>query len=303
MRRPALPLGDVRICGIVPSAMISIQLLQRAALKPGLWLALVVLLLGAIALAWAGALVPLRSQGVTLVGEIDTQDAHVLAIIDESTESLLLGHHDGLVTSGDGGRTWSSVLSGRDVMALASAVDGPHIVAGHGFIGTTSRSGEMQPLPATPEDLDIHAATRSLADPDWIWLATASGELVRSNDGGADWIEIFKGPIVQIASFGDDPRHLYAVHAFRGLIRSEDAGLTWSEGRGLPGSPVYSMAASLDGGSLVIGTGDGGYLSDDAGASWRRIIESPVSAVAIGATGTVAFLVTTDGELYRYHRD
>ena len=106
-----------------------------------------------------------------------------------------------------------------------------------------------------------------------------------------------------VAAYGDEAHDLYAIDAFRGLIASDDGGRTWGEGSALPGVPVYAMGASLDGASVLVGTGEGAFLSNDAGSSWERILEMPTAAVAIDAGAAVAFLVTREGEVYRYQND
>ena len=84
---------------------------------------------------------------------LETEDVHVAAILGESPDTVLVGHHDGVVASIDYGETWTEVLSGMDVMAFAPTADGSLLAAGHGFIGERGDGDELMPLSAEPPDL------------------------------------------------------------------------------------------------------------------------------------------------------
>ena len=280
------------------------HLLRRAAHYPGVWLSALGISALIVALAWLGALQSGDPPPAVLVSTLDTEDIHVAAVMDDGSDALLIGHHDGVLASTDAGRTWAEDLQGLDVMALAPSVDGALFVGGHGFIGERDVDGAYVGLhPLLPDD-DIHALTRSRVDPDRIWLVTGEGVLYRSTDDGASWSVTDDGPIVRVASDASAPDGVWAIDAFRGLVSSTDGGETWSDGLDVPGTPVNALATASDGSTLLLGTGVGAFLSQDRGQSWDRVLDEPVAAAAFqdNPDGTViVFLVTPTGEVYRYH--
>ncbi len=285
-------------------AMTNERLPRNIVRYPGVWLALAGAIVIVIALAWLGALELGGPPRTVLVSTLDTQDVHVATITHGDDDVLAVGHHDGVSVSLDGGKSWEERLSGMDAMALAPSVDGSMLVAGHGFMGERGADGQYAALAPQPPDNDVHSLARSRTDPDRVWLATGSGALIRSVNGGSSWTEVESGSILQLATYGDGIDGVYAIDAFRGLVSSDDGGNTWSDGRGLPGVPVNALAASPDGSTLLLGTGEGAFLSDDDGATWERILDRPTAAVALDhgrSGGAVAYLVTTEGEVYRYH--
>lgn len=269
---------------------------------PGVWLALVVVV--ALALVMPGTIESPDSSSTVLVATLDTEDIHVAAVVEDGSDKLLVGHHDGLMASTDNGRTWTDDLTSVDVMALAAKADHTLLVGGHGFIGEQRTDETYVELEPRLVDDDVHALTRSRLDPDRFWLVTGEGVLYRSVDGGGSWVDIDDGPIVRVASDPGGADELWAIDAFRGLVSSTDGGRTWSDGSDVPGSPVNALAVSSDGEALLLGTGMGAFLSADAGETWGLILDEPVAAATFEHNpdgSVVAFLVTPGGEVYRYH--
>jgi photosystem II stability/assembly factor-like uncharacterized protein len=189
-------------------------------------------------------------------------------------------------------------------MALAARADHTLLLGGHGFIGEQRTDDSYVELDPRLADDDVHALARSRADPDRFWLVTGGGVLYRSVDSGRSWVAIDDGPIVRVAAGAGGPDHLWAIDAFLGLVSSTDGGRTWSDGSDVPGSPVNALAVSSDGATLLLGTGMGAFLSDDAGATWDLILDEPVAAATFEDNpdgSVVAFLVTPGGGVYRYH--
>jgi photosystem II stability/assembly factor-like uncharacterized protein len=277
---------------------------RRYVRYPGRWLAVAGVIVVGIVLAAIGALDADKASPAVRVSTLDTDDVHVASIVEDGLDTLIVGHHDGLVSSTDSGRTWSAGLPGVDVMAVASRADHTLLLGGHGFLGLRDVDGNYVELQPALSDDDVHVLTRSRQDPETFWLVTGAGVLQQSLDGGATWTSVADGPVVDVAADPTTTDGLWAVDAFRGLVSSTDGGRTWSDGSAVPGAPVNALAVSPDGAALLLGTGMGAFLSEDDGESWERILEEPVAAVAFedNPDGTVvAFLVTPGGDVYRYH--
>ncbi len=271
---------------------------------PGLWLTAGVALLVVLVLALFGALDSESPPPLVQVASLETEDIHIATVIDDGADTLVVGHHGGVLASTDGGRTWNEDLVGVDAMALAPKADHALLVGGHGFIGERAPDGTYQELSPDLADDDVHGLTRSHVDPERFWLVSGEGALYRTVDGGASWAVVDDGPIVRIAAGPDGVEDLWAVDAFRGLVSSADGGSTWSDGTEVPGSPVNALAVSPDGSALLLGTGMGAFLSEDDGASWERIIDVPVAAATFEDNpdgDDIVFLVTPAGDVYRYH--
>ncbi len=293
-----------RFYGSIRRAMTTARTPRSLLRYPGLWLALAVVILVALAFLVLGEFDSPDSSPTVLVATLDTEDIHVAVGVEDGSDKLLVGHHDGLMASTDNGRTWTGDLTGVDVMALVPKADHTLLLGGHGFIGEQRTDGTYLELEPQLADDDVHALTRSRVDPDRFWLVTGEGVLYRSVDGGRSWVDIDDGPIVRVASGAGGRDELWAIDAFRGLVSSTDGGRTWSDGSDVPGSPVNALAVSSDGAALLLGTGMGAFLSDDAGQTWDLILDESVAAATFEDNpdgSVVAFLVTPRGEVYRYH--
>src|SRR6266545_5387543 len=72
-----------------------------------------------------------------------TSDYHSLLVAPSDPARLLLGTHQGLFGSSDGGRTWRKVgLSGHDAMNLARPSAEMIWVAGHNVFAKSTEGGE-----------------------------------------------------------------------------------------------------------------------------------------------------------------
>jgi len=117
----------------------------------------------------------------------------------------------------------------------------------------------------------------------------------------------------------DDPATYYLGNAAGGVWKTEDAGRTWS--------PIFDQAGSSSVGALAlapsnpkviyvgtgqiqarydIGSGDGMYRSDDAGASWRRIglaDSRAIGRILVDPTNPNVVLVAALGHIFGPNRE
>jgi photosystem II stability/assembly factor-like uncharacterized protein len=226
----------------------------------------------------------------------EIEHAHAIAL--DAAGRLLLGHHDGIVTSADGGRSWTSVIEGWDVMAVAPRSTGAILVAGHGFVGSVDATGTLTRLDGGLSDRDVHSLSIDPVTGD-IWIATASGTVQRSRDDGATWEITSSGPVALLAVVDDG---LIGVDPFEGLTTSID-GRSWAATGVPPTSPVASLARSSGSGAIAITGSNGVWVSDDGGATWRMASHGPAVAATfrerdgallmLDATGAVRELSPT----------
>ena len=266
------------------------------------------LLVGTVVLAGVGlfAVAFLRPSDGVATGvpwaRLDTRDVHSLRFPGPSDDRLLFGHHEGVLSSDDGGRRWTPLAFGEDAMGMAAAADGSIVVAGHLVFQASQDGGETwAPIEADLPSLDIHAFARSLIDPAKMWAYLAEGGVYESTDSGATWTKVRDGHVIHLTAIRDgDADVLLGIDPFGGLVRSADGGRTWRVAGTPPASPVASLAATPDGRVLVLGGPDGLYRSDDGGSTWRHVLRSgTVLAAAVTGEGSTVAAVDEDTLFYR----
>jgi len=101
----------------------------------------------------------------------------------------------------------------------------------------------------------------------------------------------------------DVPDDVYAATT-KGLFRSRDRGIRWErlyDGLGFGGQPVFDVATSRSGQTILAGAFDGLHISTDSGRTWRNALGSvgneSVHTVTRG-TSPDEFYVSTDEQLY-----
>ena len=237
----------------------------------------------------------------------------------------------------DGGATWSAVMGGIAQKPYTTVSFSPSAanVAYTANVPGPSRGGMWPPPPAEIYRSDDAGATWTLTgacdtcgaiqtlvvepgDPDVLWVA-ADGGLQVSRDRGAswsgnllDWVdwrsESGRGEYtIGVALRPDDPRVMLAATAEKGLFRSTDGGVTWSESNsGLATSMLHRLAfAASDPAVVYLSTHEGVYRSGDAGQTWTyRSTGLPylfVNAIAVDPTDADIAYVGTAAEVNTTH--
>lgn len=252
----------------------------------------------------AGALVLVTSPGKRPPlpwARLGTEDVHALAFLPDNSEGLLFGHHGGILSSLDGGRSWGPLASGFDAMSLGLAQDGSIVVAGHEVFAMSRDAGRTwQDIPADLPSLDIHGFARDPGDPNRMWAYLATGGFWESVDGGYRWQRVYEANVVlPVAVRSPDGPRLFGLTA-DGLVTSADGGRTWDR-RATPALyPMASLAASGDGAVLVAGGPSGLARSSDGGRTWSELpFAGQPAAVAVASDGRTVAVVTRTTEFYR----
>jgi photosystem II stability/assembly factor-like uncharacterized protein len=196
--------------------------------------------------------------------------------------TFLVGGRGGLARSTDGGRTWSMVLTGDQVLAAAisPAFEQDQLV----LVGTES-DGILRSEDAgrnwssgNPGLLDLTVLAIGLSPAfatDRIGFAGTASGLYRTRSGGKAWRVLdlpVEAPAVQCLALSPDyaqDRLVMAGTEAHGLLVSHDGGATWEQVPSLADQGVAAVACS--GPRLAAATADGVMLSEDRGVSWRSI--------------------------------
>lgn len=200
---------------------------------------------------------------------LGTADVHALAFDPTDAQHLFFGHHNGLLESTDGGRSWQATdLSGADAMNVPIADGQRFQIAGHEvYLETTDGGKSWQPVPNDLPGLDLHAFAVDPADPDHAWAFPVGFGLYESTDAGRHWQQRQPGNWAALITYRDGPTTVLVGIGPEGLVRSADGGTTWTP-LAYPGAPLAALAASDDGSVLYAATGIGLRRSNDGGASW-----------------------------------
>lgn len=232
-----------------------------------------------------------------------TSDYHSLLVSPTNARDLLLGTHQGLYRSGDGGRTWRfASLSGNDAMNLARPNGKMIWFAGHNVFKKSVDGGLSwkDVRPAGLPSLDIHGFTVDPRNAQSLYAAVAGQGLYHSRDGARSF-ELASsqvgGSVMALAVTKDG--RLLAGDMQRGLLESRDVGRTWRVA--LP-AQVMGLAIDPHQPQRVLATGPGIARSLDGGRNWKPILDLSQGAgpVAWSASNPgLAYVVGFNRKLYR----
>lgn len=260
----------------------------------------------AVVAAVVGIVVALQTggdSGPAAGGLPRTSDYHSLLVAPNDPERLLLGTHQGLYRSTDGGRSWAyEGLSGQDAMNLARPSARTLWAAGHNVLAKSVDGGATwsDVRPSGLPHLDVHGFAVHPRQPETLYAALANVGLFRSTDGGRSFellSEEVGGAVMALAVQPDGT--ILAGDMQQGLLVSGDAGRSWRQAFAVGVMGIALNPAQPD---HVLATGDGIYLSDNGGRSWERVLQLSEGAgpVAWAASAPdVAFAVGFDRTLYR----
>ena len=247
------------------------------------------LLLSAAAVVLVGCTsVPPQSGGVSPTSAPSALEiSHVHGVgTDPADGSLFLATHEGLfrVTAGGQAELVSPVM---DLMGFTVAGAGHFLASGHpglqvdlpqpmGLIESTDGGRTWSPVSRQGRS-DFHALTTGAAG-----VLGYDGALLRSDDG-RNWEQSAIPSEPHSLAASPDTDVVLAATA-QGLLRSADAGSTWSA---VDGAPLLQVVDWDDEGMHVAGVDPTGvtWTSDDGGTSWTSGAElgSPPQAVAVSS--------------------
>lgn len=243
---------------------------------------LVLALLIALAGVVVAALYMMIGRGGSgAIAVLRTADFHALAFSPDDSDVVFFGHHNGIMRSDDGGRTWRSLVQQQnfDAMGLAVSHASPRqiFLAGHNVFQVSQDGGaSWQPLAHDLPGTDIHGFAMSREDPSRLYAFVVGWGLFRSADGGRTWARLsdrLPGDVMALAVAGGTPERLYAGSMRAGVLRSTDGGRRWDPTvNDLPSPMVLTLAVDPTARETVYAGSAGGlYKSTDGGESWQRL--------------------------------
>jgi Photosynthesis system II assembly factor YCF48 len=218
-------------------------------------------------------------------------DYHSLLVLSRDTKTLLLGTHQGLYRSTDGGRTWhASGLAGDDAMNLVRA-GSTLLMGGHNVFAESGNEGRSWRhfRPAGLPSLDVHGLAVDPRAPNVVYAQIAGTGLYRSIDGGFSFHLVssdVNGDMMQVAV--TPAGHLVVGDMSRGIWLSTN-GRKWSH---TATGMVMGVAVDPHDAKRIVATGRGITVSSDGGKNWTAALRSNVMF------GPVAWAVRTPGLVY-----
>jgi photosystem II stability/assembly factor-like uncharacterized protein len=243
------------------------------------------------------------SQPGGAIATLHTSDFHALAFSPDDPNAVFFGHHNGIMRSDDGGRTWRPLVERRnfDAMALAVSRGDPRalFLAGHDIFQVSKDAGATwQPVAHNLSGTDIHGFAMSPNDPHRLYAFVVGHGVFASADGGKTWQPVggqVPGDVHALASAGGNPETLYAGSMRAGVLRSTDGGRSWAAANGGLGTGgVMALAVDpVDPRTIYAGAGAGLYKSTDSGATWSKLPYPGESAVTLAVSPSNPNVVLT----------
>ena len=216
---------------------------------------------------------------------------------------IFAGTTDGLLKSGDGGRSWRRV-SGESVKSITFD---PFVPGRIFFASTTAGLLVSTDGGNTLRESNVGFANRSftaLTGSGAQMYSTsiyekASGGVYHTGNMGLRWVHT-PGPagdqLLVMAAAADEPDVLYGA-GYHGLFASADAGKTWSN-RKLPiaGARVTALTP-LSAKSIIAGTEQGLFRSADGGFTWSKTADARIDSVRISGKSHLS-AVTNRGAIF-----
>jgi len=278
--------------------------------KPPFYRQRAVLALAAVAVAAAVAgVAAIATQrggggGATLsAGLPNTPDYHSLLVNPTNPRKLVLGTHNGLYVSTDGGRHWRfDALSGNDAMNLVRPGGQTIWLAGHEVFKKSSDGGVTwsDVRPAGLPSLDIHGFAVDARNPRTLYAAVAGEGLYRSRDGGRSFALASNqvgGNVMALALLPDG--RILAGDMRQGVLESSDGGASWKQ---TLRAQLMGLAVNPSDPKRLLAAGAGIALSTDGGGSWRSVLDlaDGVGPVAWSQSNPkLAYAVGFNRTLYR----
>lgn len=240
---------------------------------------------------------------VAAAGLPNTPDYHSLLVAPGDSNALLLGTHQGLYRSQDGGRSWSfEGLSGQDAMNLARPGRNVLWTAGHDVLAKSEDGGQTwrDVRPDGLPGLDVHGFAADPGNAQVVYAAIANQGLFRSRDGGRSFTLVSRvvGPAVMALAITPHGGVL-AGDMQQGLMVSRDNGKTWTHALR---AQLTGLAINPAKPNLILASGPGVFRSTDGGRTWKQTLELADGAGPVAwapSAANVAYLVGFDRRLYK----
>ena len=181
-----------------------------------------------------------------------------------------------VLVSHDNGETWQRAVDDdiRDLSVIDMAVDYDdenivYAATGIGLYKSLDGGNDWVVLPGLPDNFPVFSVAVNPNDPLYLLVGIEKDGVYRSLDGGMSWQHSSaglepNGIINDIVFDPVNPQVVYSSDFHSGVYRSLDGGDRWTKiNDGLLSRATSSLAISMDGQHLYVGTNEGGVYRLD----------------------------------------
>jgi photosystem II stability/assembly factor-like uncharacterized protein len=222
------------------------------------------------------ALVAAVATGSTALAALPrASDYHALLVSARDPNTLLLGTHQGVYRSTDGGHTWRAAgLTGEDAMNLVRE-GGTIFMGGHDVFAESTDGGKTWRAmrPAGLPSLDVHGLAVDPRDHKTLYAQIAMTGLYRSTDGARSFRLVSSDVNGAMMSVAVTPVGRFVVGDMSRGIFTSTTGKHWLH---TANGMVMGLAADPHNAKRIVATGRGIAISNDSGRSWAAALPSNV---------------------------
>ncbi|MES1258480.1 MAG: hypothetical protein ABUS51_08615 [Acidobacteriota bacterium] len=227
---------------------------------------------------------------------------YFVAIDPQNDQVIFAGTTQGLMRSADGGRAWRSVST-----EAVKAVAFDSFVRGRVFFASTTAGL----LVSTDGGNNLRESNFGFTNRNFTTLTGAGGDLYsssvyepvsggvyRTENQGLRWVHAGDAPAEQLllmAAVPDNAKLLFAA-GYHGLLKSADAGKTWTNYKNPPPGTRITALLPVSSTALLIGTEQGLFRTQD-GVAWTRLADIRVDSLSRSGA-TRLFALTASGALH-----
>lgn len=258
----------------------------------------------------------------TGVSSLSDVDVTAFAVDPQDSSAVYAGTlENGVFYSLDSGTSWQrpeevEARSGQVVGIGVSAKDVcTYFVAKTDRVMKTEdcgRSFDAEVYVVGSSDNVITSMALDWYDPKILWLGTASGNVIRSVDGGGSWTTMTRldDDVTALMISNADSRIVFAGTKTNGMNRTTDSGTTWTNFEKTlkdfkSSDRVYGFAQNSDGSLMLMNTKYGLLSSTDGGETWSGISlisgsgEERIYGLAVAPESTEIIYYATDATVNR----
>jgi photosystem II stability/assembly factor-like uncharacterized protein len=218
-----------------------------------------------------------------------------ISFVTDGRTGWAVGHDALIVTTRDGGQTWSRSWQGESLEASfldVCALSAEHVIAigAYGlFLETRDGGTSWTSRRIIEEDMHLNRVTRGPEGT--LYIAGERGTLLRSTDQGETWAHIatpYDGSFFGILPLGPETLLAYGLRGH--VFRSTDHGDTWTAVP-LPQPMLIATAVRTASGEVVLaGQARGHFISGDEGvsfAAWPINFDHGIAELLVAPDGAL----------------
>ena len=260
---------------------------------------------------------------------------NILTFDSKNPDTIYLGSASGIHKTEDSAKSWRQILTGINVLDLASDPGKSEIIYAVGIAGSNGKIIKSPDGGNTWADIytepsrsnAVVSITLSRVNSRIVLAGLANGEIIRSTDEGQTWQAVtdLQDNFVRIRAY--DNNTIYALALNKGIYKSTDQGSTWvnyaitdvSAGNGTISARRF-LDIAFDqrlAGVVFLATEQGMLRSIDGGVSWAIVFlpvrDTSLRVTAVGvspidsntlytAVGSTLFKSTNGGVTWETHK-